>query len=73
MKNFSPTGKVDDSALKKAVRPGSPLCHQRGGGVSRPNLRSRFSIRMSSGVRRGMVIVQPFCDQSYININVYIM
>jgi len=32
------------NALKKAVRPGSPLCYHRVGFISRPNFRSRFSI-----------------------------
>src|SRR4051812_695368 len=50
MKNFSPTGKVADSALKNAVRPASPPCHQRRVAMLRPNFQSRLWMANSAGV-----------------------
>src|SRR3546814_6622060 len=77
MKNFSPTGKVDDSALKKAVRPGSPPCHQRRAAAPRPNFQSRLWIARSAGVEVENAIAWLLSRRSLfyidVNVNIFLM
>src|SRR3546814_12690861 len=77
MKNFWPTGKVDDSAMKKAVRPGSPPCHQRRAASLRPNFQSRVWIARSAGVEVENAIALLLSRRSLfyidVNVNIFLM
>src|SRR3546814_2075035 len=77
MKNFWPTGKVDESAWKKAVRPGSPPFPQRRAPAPRPNFHSRLLIARSAGVEVKNAIAWLLSRRSLfyidVNVNIFLM